>query len=406
MLIIVFSPANGQGGSAVPDRLFPIGLSALDGLPGIRHDAGCMTIPASIPSLAFKANFADCVARHRALQQGRRGCLVMTTVAAEEDPYWLRAPLPPLEALDFAREPLLMPRMMCDYVETVFARRADYPDDWIPFLSPRYGTGIIGGMLLGDMQFGANTSWTPEVGTTLDEALEFPWGRETAWIDRVVTALNEMAARLAGKCYVFLEGYHTPLEWASMVRGSALYLELSTEPEKVHALLRRSDDALMWLYRLLEARVKKAEYGALAHSLWMERGLPFLSDDSAGLMSPAHYAEFGAPYTNAMLQRFGGGFLHFHTCAYHQMDNLSAMDGLTMYNWRQDPNTPKPEDILPRLLPGARAKIVMMSLTPAQIRDKIEFLSQGRFLIYTRCADRREQESIIGFVRDHAPIGG
>jgi hypothetical protein len=357
----------------------------------------------AIPSLAYKANFADCVARHRALQQARRGCLIMTSLD-EEDPYWIRAPLPPLEALDFERDPLLMPRRLCDYAETRFAARADYPDDWIPFLSPRYGTGIIGGMLLGDMQFGANTSWTPEVGTTLDEALEFQWGRETVWLERVTAALNEMADRMAGKCYVFLEGYHTPLEWASMVRGSELYLELSTEPEKVHALLRRSDAALTWLYDAIAARVRKTEYGALAHSLWMERCVPFLSDDSAGLMSPAHYAEFGVPYTDALCRRYGGAFLHFHTCAYHQMDNLSAMPALTMYNWRQDPNTPKPEDILPELLPGAQAKIVMMSLTPDQIREKIDVLSQGRFLIYTRCRDRREQESIVRFVHENAPI--
>ena len=363
-----------------------------------------MALPDAVPTLDFKRNFAACVARHRALQQARRGCLVMTTVAAEADPYWLQPDIPPLEALDFDRDPLLMPRRLCDWAERAFAARADYPDDWIPFLSPRYGTGIIGGMLLGDLRFGANTSWTPEIGQSLDEALAFPWGRDTIWIDRVVQALTMMAERLAGRCYLFLEGYHAPLEWAALVRGSGLYLDMATEPEKVHALLRRADDALMWLYTLIEERVHKTEYGALAHSLWMERGLPFLSDDSAGLLSPAHYAEFGAAYTDAMLARFGGGFLHFHTLAYHQMANLSAMRALTMYNWRQDPKTPQPEEILADLLPGAQAKIVMLGLTPAQIREKIDILSQGRFLLYTRCADRREQEAIVQFIHDRAPI--
>ncbi len=341
-----------------------------------------MPLRDAVPPLGFKRNFASCVARHRAIQQAPRGCLIMTTVAEEADPCWLQPDIPPLEALDFERDPLLMPRRLCDWAERAFAARADYPDDWIPFLSPRYGTGIIGGMLLGELRFGANTSWTPEIGQSLDEALEFPWGRETIWIDRVVQALNMMADRLAGRCYLFLEGYHAPLEWAALVRGSGLYLDLATEPEKVH----------------------KTEYGALAHSLWMERGLPFLSDDSAGLLSPAHYAEFGAAYTDTMLARFGGGFLHFHTLAYHQMATLSAMRALTMYNWRQDPKTPKPEEILDALLPGAQAKIVMLGLTPAQIREKIDILSQGRFLLYTRCADQREQEAIVQFIHDRAPI--
>ncbi len=99
-----------------------------------------------------------------------------------------------------------------------------------------------------------------------------------------------------------------------------------------------------------------------------------------------------------------GGFLHFHTLAYHQRDNLSSMNSLTMYNWRQDPNTPRPEDILGDLLPGAQAEIVLIGLTPAQIREKIEILSQGRFVIYSRCRTRREQEDIVQFVHERAPL--
>jgi hypothetical protein len=364
-----------------------------------------MTPNPCVPELEFKRNFAACVARHRALRNARRGCLILTSVGNEDDPFWMSAPLPALENIDFKNDPLFMPRVFCERAEELFAARADYPDDWIPYLSPRYGTGIIGGMLLGDLKFGADTSWTTEIGSSLDEAIAFPWGRENAWIDRVVDGLNYMARRLQGKCYVFLEGYETPLEWAAMVRGSALYLEICTEPDKVHELLRRSDTALMWLYDLLESRVQKVEYGALAHSLWMEqRCIPFLSDDSAGLMSPQHYAEFGVPYTEAMFRRLGGGFLHFHTLGYHQMDNLSSMDSLTMYNWRQDPNTARPEDILGDLLPGAQAKIVLISLTPEQVREKIHLLSQGRFVIYSRCKTRREQEDLIHFIHENAPI--
>ncbi|MEI7437066.1 MAG: hypothetical protein WCL16_09720 [bacterium] len=364
-----------------------------------------MTPNINIPELEFKHNFAACVARHRALRNAQRGCLILTSVGNEDDPFWMSAPLPALENIDFNKDPLFMPRVFCDRAEQLFAARADYPDDWIPYLSPRYGTGIVGGMLLGDLLFGSDTSWTGEVGSSLEEAINFPWGKENIWIDRVVEALNYMAKRLQGKCFVFLEGYETPLEWAATVRGSALYLEICTEPEQVHELLRRSDTALMWLYDLLETRVQKKEFGALAHSLWMEkRCIPFLSDDSAGLMSPSHYAEFGAPYTEAMFERLGGGFLHFHTLGYHQMENLSTMKSLTIYNWRQDPNTPQPEDILGDLLPGAQAKIVLISLTPAQIREKIQLLSQGRFVIYARCQTRREQEEIISFIHEKAPL--
>jgi hypothetical protein len=152
---------------------------------------------------------------------------------------------------------------------------------------------------------------------------------------------------------------------------------MAEDPDGVHALLRRCDEALMWLYRLIEARVEKEEYGSLAHSLWLERGVPFLSDDSAGLLSPAMYAEFGAPYTDAMLARFGGGFLHFHTMAYHQQENLCRMRALTMYNWRQDPNTPYPYECMEMFVAYANTifDADMVDMTDEERAERIRALA-------------------------------
>lgn len=358
-----------------------------------------------IPSLEFKANFAECVARHRALQAAERGCLIMASIETDDRAIAARIqPLPPLEQIDFASDALAVARHACEAAEIRWAVKSKYPDDSIPFASPRYGTGIIGGMLLGTLEFGSNTSWTMPVGSSLDEALAFPWGKENVWIDRVVDGLQYMADRMRGKCFTFFEGYHCPLEWAAAVRGGELYLDMDLEPDKTHALIRRCDEALMWLYRLLESRVKKVEFGALAHSLWMERCVAFLSDDSAGLIGPRHYAEFGAPYTDAMFGRYGGGFLHFHTMAYHQMDNLSRMRSLTVYNWRPDPKTPAPADILDRLLPGAQRKIVSVGMSPDQIRANIGILAHGRFIVHTVVESRSEQDKIIQLIRERAPI--
>ena len=312
--------------------------------------------------------------------------------------------MPPLEEIDFDENPLLIPKLCCDRIEKLWSPRADYVDDSLAYVSPRYGSGIVGAMLLGDVTFGSNTSWFAPVGESLDRVLEFRWSKDNKWIDLVAEGLNYCARRMNGKCYSFLEGYHSPLEFASMVRGSDLYLELYTEPEKIHRLIQRCDEALQSLYSLLEERVERKEYGVLARSLWMERGLPFLSDDSAGLMSSELYGEFGRPYTDRMFQRYGGGFLHIHTQAYHQMDNLSAMDSVTVYNWRQDPKTPRPADVLDTIVSGARRKIVDIALIPEQIRRHIDQLSQGRFIVSTECRDRAEQEEMIEIIRQYAPI--
>lgn len=136
----------------------------------------------------------------------------------------------------------------------------------------------------------------------------------------------------------------------------------------------------------------------------MEKGLPFLSDDAAGLLSPKHYKEFGAPYTDEVFKRFGGGFLHLHTQAYHQMENVSNMKYLTIYNWRPDPNTPEAINILEKLIDGAKKKIVMIVADPESIKKHISLLTQGRFFLLCYCRDRAEQEFIVNFVKEKAPI--
>ncbi len=357
-----------------------------------------------MPAIEYKRNFTEVVSRHQALRRARTGSLILTTLP-EEDAVIAAGPrVPPLEELDFAADPLRLARLTCDRAEVLFPFKAGYPDDSIPAVSLRFGSGVVAGMVTGTLRFGSDTSWIESHGNSLKETLDFPTREENEWIDLVVNSLNYTARRMADRCYVMPPGYHSPLEFASLVRGSGLYLDMYTEPDSVQALLARSDEVLWKLYRKLDERIDYRQTGILAVALWMEKGLPFLSDDSAGLISPEHYRKFGVPSTNGMFRRYGGGFLHVHTQAYHQRDNLSLMDGLTVYNWRQDPNTAPVHEILDRILPGAQDKIVMVVLTPEQVRRNAGLLSQGRFIIQAPCTDKKEQQALIEFVRAHLPI--
>ncbi len=259
-------------------------------------------------------------------------------------------------------------------------------------------------MILGSIRFGANTSWIEPVGKTIDETINFPWEKDNQFIDIALTGLEYAVKRLKNKCYVYLSGYHSPLELAFILRGSDFFLDIYNCPEKVHVLIRRCDEALKWVYQIIEKNVKSENNGIIAGYLWMGKGLPFLSDDAAGLLSPQHYREFGVPYTDEVFRRFGGGFLHLHTQAYHQMENVSNMGHLIMYNWRPDPGTSEAITILDTLIDGARRKIVLIIADAESIRRNILLLAQGRFFLLCYCRNRIEQESIVNFVREKAPI--
>lgn len=351
----------------------------------------------------FKKNFKETIERHKKLQQAKKGCLIYTYLPEEQE-IVNSIKVPPLEEFDFEKDCLALPKILCDRDEKLYRFRADYPDDSIPVLPLRYGSGIFAAMITGSLKFGADTSWIEPVGKSIDETINFPWKKDNFFIDIALAGLEYATKRMKNKCYVYLSGYHSPLELAFILRGSEFFIDIYNCPEKVHTLIKRCDQALKWVYELIENNIKNENYGIIAACLWMEKGLPFLSDDAAGLLSPQHYKEFGVPYTDEVFRRFGGGFLHIHTQAYHQMYNISNMQHLTIYNWRPDPNTPSAIDIIEKLVYGAQKKIVMIVADVESIKNKIEILSQGRFFLMCSCKNRKEQEFIVNFVKEKLPI--
>ncbi|HOL49018.1 MAG TPA: uroporphyrinogen decarboxylase family protein [bacterium] len=351
----------------------------------------------------FKKNFVETIERHKKLQFARKGCLI-STFLPEEEHIANSVKIPPLEEIDFRKDVLLLPKLLCDREEKLYRYRSDYPDDSIPVLALRYGSGIFAGMILGTLRFGANTSWIEPVGKTIEETINFPWKKDNEFIDIALSGFRYATKRMKNKCYVYLSGYHSPLELAFILRGSEFFLDVYSCPDKVHTLIQQCDKALKWIYQLLEDNVRNENYGNIAGFLWMERCLPFLSEDAAGLLSPQHYKEFGVPYTDEVFRRFGGGFLHVHTQSYHQMENISSMEHLTTYNWRPDPNTPEAISILEKLIDGARKKIVVIVADPQSIQQKVDLLSQGRFFLLCYCKNRNEQNFIVDFVKEKLQI--
>ncbi|MCM8764844.1 MAG: hypothetical protein NC830_05775 [Candidatus Omnitrophica bacterium] len=357
----------------------------------------------TIASFEFKKNFSETIERHKKIQSAKKGCLIYTFLP-EENEIINSVKIPALEEFDFEKDVLLLPKLLCDRSEKLYQYRSNYPDDSIPVLPLRYGSGIFAGMITGSLKFGADTSWIEPIGKTIDETIEFPWKKDNQYIDIALAGMEYATKRMKNKCYVYLSGYHSPLELAFIFRGSEFFLDIYNFPEKVHALIKRCDETLRSVYELIGKNIQRQNYGVIAAHLWMERGLEFLSDDAAGLLSPRHYAEFGAPYTDAVFERFGGGFLHIHTQAYHQMKNISDMKHLTIYNWRPDPNTPQAIDILDELIYGAEKKIVMIVADAESIQKKADILSQGRFFLLCECKNKAEQDFIINFVKEKLPI--
>jgi hypothetical protein len=113
----------------------------------------------------------------------------------------------------------------------------------------------------------------------------------------------------------------SPLVTASLIWDYTSFIEATlTCPDEVHALLEKVTEATIGYVREMFKRITNL-YG-VSHEFWYvprEMGIR-VSDDTAALLSPALYREFGVKY-NAMIAREFGGIV-VHSCG--NVSNVAA----------------------------------------------------------------------------------
>ncbi|MEI7435471.1 MAG: hypothetical protein WCL16_01530 [bacterium] len=109
-------------------------------------------------------------------------------------------------------------------------------------------------------------------------------------------------------------------------------------------------------------------------------------------------------FKERIFKHYGGGFLHIHCKAYHQKDVLNATVGLTMFNWRPDPNVPLPHEAFEQWRDSASHKIVWFGAPADFIRAHVAKLREGRFFIDVETHSAAEEAAIIDFVHRELPI--
>jgi hypothetical protein len=103
----------------------------------------------------------------------------------------------------------------------------------------------------------------------------------------------------------------SPLVTASLIWDYTSFIEATlTYPDEVHALLEKVTEATILYIREMFKRIKNL-YG-VSHEAWYvprETGVR-ISDDTAALLSPNLYREFGVKYNAMIAKEFGGIVVH------------------------------------------------------------------------------------------------
>jgi len=234
------------------------------------------------------------------------------------------------------------PRKMWESETRRAKRVVEWPTDGIPAVRPNLGTIFI--PAIAGQHFHIPEGQMPWVGDTLSvEEIEslLPLDVASAEIMQLAedfykihsqSELTEIAAYQPDTQGVF--------DLAHLLYGEDLFLEMVTDPVKVHTIL----DVAYHLYLEVSLHLKKImseSHSEMIHGHGTPQGLYFsgvgvrMSEDSAQMISPKMIDEFVIPNIVKASDPFGGTFIHFcgkHEALFQKMCELEEVQAIDLGN--------------------------------------------------------------------------
>jgi hypothetical protein len=307
--------------------------------------------------------------------------------------------------------PAGIPAMIGEYVRQL---RDSYrnvyvtDDDTVPSAMVYWGVGGITAAMTGlEPRFAPDTSWL-EPNLSWDQIARLRFDPENRWV-RFALHLNQALWAHWEEDFTILPFLHrSPLDAANGIRGTDLFLEMYTDPEKVKRLIDWCADWQIQVERCLAARDGRPHgWGNGVWATWLPEGGVFVNGDPVGLISRAMMPEFEQPYTAKLFTATGGGFFHNHTVGLYQVDQVSRTPGLLVQEFAQDPKCPNLPEVL---LGGGRlrdtilaaslnAPIMIENVPAGQLDALLPILKEGRFILSVGCGEGDDPAEALRKVR-------
>ena len=249
--------------------------------------------------------------------------------------YWLDGQSPSLIPDDYFDNPATMTmyqvEMMKKHIEL-------FDDDFIPFLFPWFGTGVVPSSLGCEVNFlpKQDPALGPHLINNLSGIADLrkPDPYSSGLFPRVLKTIDFM--RENTNLPVSITDPQGPLNIALSICGvENLFVWMCTNPNEVHQLMDFCTEVLInWITVQKEHAGQKLHSGAWPHGMLLPEGYGgvWLADDDCTQLSAELYKEFVVPYNSRVLQAFGGGTIHFCGSARHQIDNFLATEGISGIN--------------------------------------------------------------------------
>lgn len=231
------------------------------------------------------------------------------------------------------------PGIMIDFqVKKISQHLELFVDDYIPFLMPWYGTGVVPSAI--GCQIYYPSKGDPAIkGTVISKPsqikdLKKPDPYKDGLMPRVLQTIDYMKKNT--DLPVGVTDVQGPLNIALSICGvENLFLWMYIHPNEVHSIMEYSTEVLIdWIKVQKKHAGQENNSGAWPHGILLPEGFGgiWISDDDCTQIPADLYREFVVPYNSKVLKAFGGGTIHFCGSARHQLQNFLDTEWLTGIN--------------------------------------------------------------------------
>lgn len=270
---------------------------------------------------------------------------------------------------------------LCLQYHKSFATREGILDDAVPVVSPVLGIGDYSAFVAGDIAFASDTSWSKPLLAEVGDYKKLPPLGTSVWYQRFLL-ICEKLMRAMGNCGLpFTRGFFSPMDLAGALRGEGLYFDFYDDPDELRGLLDYCADATIRfaedIYALAEQHL-----GNTKHGTFYLRNKINMSEDISCMISGELYRTFAAPATQKVIDHFGVGHMHTHSCAMYLVKEICALKNVANLWLATDPNQPRPIEHIKELCADSNGVCIAIDCENTdEIERNLDELKHGNFSI-------------------------
>ncbi|HRU06732.1 MAG TPA: hypothetical protein P5137_13270 [Candidatus Brocadiia bacterium] len=326
-----------------------------------------------------------------------RGVMALVMAPAKQP----SAPAPfPLDQIDWASAASrrAYASACLDACRAAWAAAPRLDDDGIPGLQNLAGTGAIGAAFVKDavVRSEATTNYLdPPIRDWSRDISRIGFDPDNPWYRGMADMLRVYVEAWDGSFGLAPFTHFDPLDLCNQWRGNDLFTDFHDNPEELRHLLGLAVDALLALEKDLRANYMRGFgfEGCVVGGAWTPGD--YLSCDAGDLCSPGALATWGLPYTQRIVEAWGGAFLHHHELGVHQIPTWAECRKLSLQFLNRDPNTAHLAQGLSEDVIRASWRVpVSFISTGAEFLASAEQWARGRFYVIVNC-DSLEQARAV-----------